>query len=62
MRPVGREEALSHAFVLAICAFLIVAPIYLVQPPPAEYSLMGLGAFFALIDLVVMAALRRPRP
>jgi len=60
MKPMGREEALSHLFVLAICAFLVVAPIYLVQPPPAEYSLIGLGAFFAVIDLVVAAALRRP--
>jgi hypothetical protein len=61
MRPIGREEALSHLFVLGICAFLIIAPIYLVQPPPTEYSLMGLGAFFALVDLVIVAALRRPR-
>lgn len=61
MRPITREEALSHLFVLGICAFLIIAPIYLVQPPPAAYSLMGLGAFFGLIDLAVAAALRRPR-
>ena len=61
MRPIGREEALSHLFVLAIAAFLIVSSVYLVQPPKAEYSLIGLGAFFALIDLVIVAALRRPR-
>ncbi len=62
MRPLGREEALQHLFVLGIAAFLVLAPIWLVSPPPAEYSLIGLGAFFAVIDLVVVAALRRPRP
>ncbi|MGC8626876.1 MAG: hypothetical protein ACP5VR_04835 [Acidimicrobiales bacterium] len=61
MRPLTREEVLSHLFVLGICAFLIVAPIYLVQPPPAAYSLMGLGSFFALVDLAIAGALRRPR-
>lgn len=62
MRPLGREEALQHLFVLAIAAFLIISPIYLVKPPAAEYSLIGLGIFFAVIDLGIIAALRRPRP
>jgi hypothetical protein len=62
MRPLGRDEALQHLFVLGTSVFLIVAPIWLVRPPPAQYSLMGLGAFFMLIDLIVIAALRRPRP
>lgn len=61
MRPLGREEALQHLFVLAIAAFLIISPIWLVKPSSAEYSLIGLGIFFAVIDVVVMAALRRPR-
>ena len=61
MRPLGREEALQHLFVLAIAAFLIISPWFLVQPAAAEYSLIGLGAFFAVVDLVVIAALRRPR-
>jgi hypothetical protein len=60
MRPLGRDEALQHLFVLATGVFLIVAPIFLVEPPPLRYSLIGLGAFFMLIDLVVIAALRRP--
>jgi hypothetical protein len=60
MRPIGRDEALQHLFVLGIAAFLIVSPIFLVSPAALEYSLIGLGAFFALIDLVVIAALRRP--
>jgi hypothetical protein len=62
MRPLGRDEALQHLFVLGIAAFLIVAPIFLVSPDEAEYSLIGLGIFFALVDLLIMAALRRPRP
>jgi hypothetical protein len=62
MRPLGRDEALQHLFVLGIAAFLIVSPIYLVRPTEAEYSLIGLGIFFALVDLVIIAALRRPRP
>ena len=61
MRPLGRDEALQHLFVLAIAAFLIVAPIFLVSLASLEYSLIGLGVFFALIDLVVIAALRRPK-
>jgi hypothetical protein len=61
MRPLGREEALQHLFVLAIAAFLIISPWFLVQPAAAEYSLIGLGAFFAVVDLVIIAALRRPR-
>ena len=61
MRPLGREEAVQHMFVLAVAAFMIVSPIYLVKPNYAEYTLIGLGITFALIDLVVMAALRRPR-
>jgi hypothetical protein len=60
MRPLGRDEALQHLFVLGTAVFLIVSPIFLVKPPPLQYSLMGLGAFFMLVDLVVMAALRRP--
>jgi hypothetical protein len=56
----GRDEALQHLFVLGTAVFLIVAPIFLVKPPPLQYSLMGLGAFFMLIDLIVIAALRRP--
>ena len=47
MRPMGRDEGLQHLFVLATAVFLIVAPIFLVEPPPLRYSLMGLGAFFA---------------
>jgi hypothetical protein len=62
IRPLGRDEALQHLFVLGIAAFLIVAPIFLVRPAPAEYTLMGLGVFFALVDLIIVAALRRPRP
>jgi hypothetical protein len=61
LRPIGRDEALQHLFVLGIAVFLVIAPIYLVSPPYAEYSLIGLGAFFAVIDLAVIAALRRPR-
>jgi len=61
MRPLGRDEALQHLFVLAIAVFLIVSPIFLVQPPQLQYSLMGLGAFFFLIDLIIVASLRRPR-
>lgn len=52
---------MQHLFVLGIAVFLVIAPIYLVSPPYAEYSLIGLGAFFAVIDLAVIAALRRPR-
>ena len=62
MRPLGRDEALQHLFVLVIAAFLVLAPIWLVSPAYAEYSLIGLGAFFAMVDIAVMAALRRPRP
>lgn len=60
MRPLGRDEALQHLFVLAIAAFLILAPIWLVSPPYAEYALIGLGALFAVIDFAAIAALRRP--
>jgi hypothetical protein len=60
LRPMSRDEALQHLFVLAIAVFLIVSPIFLVQPPNLEYSLIGLGALFGLIDLIVAAALRRP--
>jgi hypothetical protein len=62
IRPLGRDEALEHLFVLAIAAFLIVAPIFLVSPANLEYSLIGLGVFFGVLDLVIMAALRRPTP
>jgi hypothetical protein len=61
MRPMDRDEALSHLFVQGIAVFLIIAPIFLVDPPAAEYSLIGLGIFFALVDLVIIAALRRPK-
>jgi hypothetical protein len=57
----GREEGLQHLFVLGIAAFLVIAPIYMVQPAALEYSLIALGIAFAMIDLVVAAALRRPR-
>lgn len=62
IRPVGREEALQHLFVLAICAFLIISPYFLVDLWKLRDSLVGLGIFFAVIDLVVAANLRRPRP
>jgi hypothetical protein len=58
----SRDEALQHLFVLAIAAFLVVAPIFLVQPSNLEYSLIGLGVFFGVIDLIVAVALRRPVP
>jgi hypothetical protein len=61
MRPIERDEALQHLFVLGIALFLIIAPIYLVTPAYAEYVLIGLGAFFAIVDLMVIAALRRPK-
>jgi hypothetical protein len=61
MKPLSRDEALQHLFVLAIAAFLIVAPVFMVQPNALEYSLIGLGILFAVIDLTVIAALRRPR-
>lgn len=60
MRPMSRDEALQHLFVLAIAAFLIVAPIFLVKPSNLMYALIGLGAMFAVIDLIVVIALRRP--
>lgn len=53
---------MQHLFVLGIAAFLIVSPFFLVSLWKLQYSLVGLGIFFALIDLVVLAALRRPRP
>lgn len=62
IRPLRRDEALEHLFVLGIAAFLIVAPIFLVSPANLQYSLVGLGIFFALVDFAVMAALRRPTP
>jgi hypothetical protein len=61
MRPLGRDEALQHLFVLGIAVFLVIAPIFLVTPTYAEYVLIGLGAFFVIVDLMVMAALRRPK-
>jgi membrane protein CcdC involved in cytochrome C biogenesis len=61
MRPMDREELLSHLFVLAIGAFMIVAPIFWVQPATAEYIVIVVGALFVLVDLVAIAALRRPR-
>lgn len=62
MRPMSRDEGLQHLFVLAICAFMIVSPIFLVSPPKLEWSIIALGVLFALIDLSVAAALRRPAP
>ena len=62
MRPLGRDEALQHLFVLGDVGLLDRGPDLPRVPPAAQYSLMGLGAFFALIDLIVIAALRMPRP
>jgi len=62
MRPLGRDEALQHLFVLVIAAFLIVSPFFLVSLWKLQYSLVGLGIFFAVVDLGVFVALRRPRP
>jgi hypothetical protein len=62
LRPLGRDEALQHLFVLGIAAFLVLAPIWLVKPAAAEYTLIGIGGLFAVIDIIVIAALRRPRP
>ena len=56
----GEIALYSFIILLATGVFLIVAPIFLVEPPPLRYSLMGLGAFFMLVDLIVIAALRRP--
>ena len=61
MKPIGREEALQHLFVLAICAFMVVASPFMVSPAALEWSIMALVVFFALIDLVVIAAVHRPR-
>lgn len=61
IRPMGRDEALQHLFVLGIAAFMIIAPPFLVQPDYAEYCLIGLGILFAFVDLIIAAALRRPR-
>jgi len=61
IRPLGRDEALQHLFVLGTALFLVLGPIWLVKPAAAEYVLIGLGGFFGLADLVAMAALRRPR-
>ena len=61
MKPIGREEALQHLFVLAICAFMIVAPLFMVSPPKLEWSIVALGVVFGMIDLLVVAALRRPK-
>jgi len=62
IRPLGRDEALQHLFVLGIAAFLIVSPFFLVSLWKLRDSLVGLGIFFAVIDIVVLAALRRPHP
>jgi hypothetical protein len=62
MRPLGRDEALQHLFVLGIAAFLIVSPFFLVNLWKLQVSLVGLGIFFALIDFGVIVALRRPKP
>lgn len=60
MKPLKRDEAQQHLFVLAVAVFLIVSPIFLVKPAPLEYSLIALGALFMLIDLIAVVALRRP--
>ena len=62
MRPLGRDEALQHLFVLGVCAFLIISPFFLVNLWKLQYALVGLGIFFAVVDLGVFVALRRPRP
>jgi len=56
----SKDEGLQHLFVLAIAAFLIVSPIFLVKPANLEYSLIGLGILFGVIDIIVAVALRRP--
>lgn len=58
----SRDEALQHLFALSIAAFMIVAPPFLVSPAYAEWALIGLGIFFGLVDLFIVAYLRRPRP
>ncbi|HET9059738.1 MAG TPA: hypothetical protein VFN61_07440 [Acidimicrobiales bacterium] len=62
MRPIGREEAGQHLFVMATAAFIIIAPFFMVQPPALEYTLVALGVLFAFADLLALAAMRRPRP
>lgn len=62
MRPLGRDEALQHLFVLGIAAFLIISPFFLVNLWKLQVSLVGLGIVFAVIDIGVMVSLRRPRP
>jgi hypothetical protein len=61
MRPLGRDEALQHLFVLGISAFLIISPFFLVSLWKLQVSLIGLGIVFAVADLGVMVSLRRPR-
>ncbi|HUB69905.1 MAG TPA: hypothetical protein VL984_05745 [Acidimicrobiales bacterium] len=61
IRPLGREEALQHLFVLGIAAFLIISPYFLVNLWKLRDSLVGLGILFAVIDVAVAAALRRPK-
>jgi hypothetical protein len=60
MRPLGRDEALQHLFVLGISAFLIISPFFLVNLWKLRVSLIGLGILFAVIDVGVMVSLRRP--
>ncbi|HTW07666.1 MAG TPA: hypothetical protein VME46_09155 [Acidimicrobiales bacterium] len=61
MRPVARTEAYQHLLVLAIAALLIILPFPLVSLWKLQYSLVGLGIFFVVLDLGVFVALRRPR-
>jgi hypothetical protein len=61
MRPIGRDEAGQHLFVMATAAFIIISPFFLVKPPELEYSLVALGVIFAFADLVALVAMRRPR-
>lgn len=61
MRPLGRDEALQHLFVLLISAFLIISPFFLVDLWKLQVSLIGLGVVFAVVDVGVMVSLRRPR-
>lgn len=62
MRPIGRDEAGQHLFVMATAAFIIISPFFLVKPPALEYTLVALGVIFAFADLLAIAVMRRPRP
>jgi hypothetical protein len=62
LRPIDRQEAWQHILVMVICAILIVLPLFWVSLWKLQVSLIGLGIFFAVIDLLIFASLRRPRP